>query len=196
MQWKTVGLLVAFVIAMLAGGWFLVQWSTPDGDGPNESGVGPRADEATVTIIYPPDSVPLGGEIDEWVAAWEASPLDLPPLEVVGVGDDGSEVWASEVRTALAVAVDLGVRDDVVEVAQLSAENAQGGEDDALIVDEVLPRFLGAAGAADLQAELGLDDPETLFTEEPREATVEGDGVVLYLAVNEFSLVLGVVGDA
>ena len=196
MQWRTVGLLVAFVIAMISGAYLLIQWSTPSGDGPNESGEGPRADEASVSITYPVDIVPLGDPIEDWSTAWNESPLDLPPLEVVETGEDGSEVWASEVRSFLAVAVDLGVREGIVEVAQLSAENAQGTEDDEALVDEVIPRFLGAAGAGDLVAELGLDDIEGLFAETPREATVTGDGVVVYLAVNEFSLVLGVTGDA
>ncbi len=196
MQWRTVGTLVGLVVMLVVGAWILIQLSTPGTDGPNESGEGPRADEALVTIAYPADMEPLGGPIEEWVAAWDESPLDLPTLEVVETGDDGSEVWAAEVRTDLAVALDLGVRDGMVEVAQLSAENAQGAEDDAALVDEVIPRFLGAAGAAELQAELGLDNPEELFGEDPREATARGDGVVVYLAMNEFSLVLGVVGDA
>lgn len=181
--------------SLLVAGLLIVRWNEAQQLQPNESGVGPRASASAVSIDYPPGADPLGVPVDEWVDAWDPPPAGMPPLAVAD-RSDGTEFWVSETTTAgLAAAVDLAVRDGVVEVAQLAVENAAGDADDARLVEEVVPTFLAASGAPPgLAEELGLVEAETLFGSLPREQTVTADGLTAYLAVNRFGFVLGVVG--
>lgn len=189
---KSSGILLALVVVLAAGAWVLIQLSVDDIREANNTGVGPRASEGAVSIDYPADDEPLGVALSDWVAAW-GDPAGLDPLEMVE-DEGGTEYWATETRSGISVAVDLAVIDGVVQVAQLAVENAAGDDDDAVLVDEIIPAFLGASGAPGLASALGLDDAERLFEDEPREATVDEDGVTGYLAVNRFGLVLGTVG--
>lgn len=191
-RFRQSGLLIALIAVIGAAGWIVLQLSGEGARSANDSGVGPRATEGAASIDYPPDAPPLGVPVDQWIAAW-GDPAGLAPLEVVGVEGD-TEFWATETRAGISVAVDLAVVDGVVAVAQLSVENAAGDEDDAVLVDEIIPAFLAASGEPRLQSRLGMDDPETLFGDEPREATETEGGVTGYLAVNRFMFVLGAVG--
>jgi hypothetical protein len=189
---RSSGILLALILLVSIGAWVIIQLSAEDIRQANDSGVGPRATEGNVSIDYPAEDPPLGVSLDEWLAGW-GDPAGLEPLQLVEE-EGGTEYWSTETRSGLSVAVDLAVIDDVVQVAQLAVENAAGDDDDAVLVDEVIPAFVEASGAPGLVVELGLDDPETLFEEEPREATGLDAGVTGYLAVNRFGLVLGTVG--
>jgi hypothetical protein len=181
--------------SLLVAGLLIIRWNEAQQLQPNETGVGPRASASAVSIDYPAEADPLGVAIGDWVGAWDPPPGGMPSVAVAD-RSDGIEFWVAETTTAgLSAAVDLAVRDGVVEVAQLAVENAAGDADDARLVDEVVPAFLAASGAPPgLAEELGLVDAEALFGSLPREQTVVDGGVTAYLAVNRFGFVLGLVG--
>jgi len=194
MQVRGVLLSLVLVGSVAATGVVLFQRSNDLVARPNDSGVGPRATQGGVSIDYPADAPPLGAPLTAWLDLWATGPGGMPPLTEVAA-EDGVGYWASEAGGEVAIALDLAEVGGVVQVAQVAVENAQGSHDDVLIVEAVIPAFLEAAGAPPrLAAELGLDDPDTLFGEEPREATAEAEGVVAFLAVNRFGLVVGVTG--
>lgn len=186
------GLLASVLVAFV----LIARWNEAQQLQPNETGIGPRASASAVSIDYPPDDAPLGVGLDAWSAAWEPSPGGLPPLALVEQAG-GIDYWASETTTmSLAAAVDLAVRDGEVEVAQLAVENGAGDDDDRLLAEEVVPRFLAASGApAGMAESLGLAESDALFGDLPREVTVVEGGITAYLAANRFGFVLGVVGD-
>lgn len=189
---RSSGILLGLVLLLVAGAWVIIQLASDDIRQANDTGVGPRATEGNVSIDYPADGSPLGVPLEAWLAAW-GDPAGLDPLEVVEE-DGGTVYWATETRSGMSVAVDLAVIDGVVQVAQLAVENAAGDEDDVVLVDEVIPAFLGASGVPALAGPLGLADPDALFGDEPGEVTEATDDVTVYLAVNRFGLVLGTVG--
>lgn len=181
--------------SLLAAAILISRWNEAQQLQPNETGIGPRASASAVSIDYPPGAEPLGVAIGDWVDAWDPPPAGMPAVAVAD-RSDGAEFWVAETTTAgLSAAVDLAVRDGVVEVAQLAVENAAGDADDVRLVEEVVPTFLAASGAPPgLAEELELVDAETLFGSLPREQTITDGGVTAYLAVNRFGLVLGLVG--
>ncbi len=189
---RSSGILLGLVLLLVAGAWVIIQLASDDIRQANDTGVGPRATEGNVSIDYPADGSPLGVPLEAWLAAG-GDPAGLDPLEVVEE-EGGTVYWATETRSGMSVAVDLAVIDGVVQVAQLAVENAAGDEDDVVLVDEVIPAFLGASGVPALAGPLGLADPDALFGDEPGEVTEATDDVTVYLAVNRFGLVLGTVG--
>lgn len=194
MRASRVAVVILLVGLVVAAGIYLVGQSNDMVLRPNDTGVGPRATTSEVQIGYGTDVVSLGIPVDDWVTVWQSGPGGMPVPEVDRI-EDGETFWVSETTGSVRFALDLAEHDGVVHIAQLAVENARGGDDDALLVTEVIPAFLDAAGVgADAAGELGLDDPEALFPDTPAEVTFDAPGAVVYLAANQYGLVIGAAG--
>ncbi len=161
---------------------------------PAQAAPGPHSEGSDVFIVYP-DPPPIlmesaVGFTKRWFA--ETSDLGFPAF---GGGATDGVLSSSRVDDELRVWVELAAAGlmQPIGVAQMTIENRATDAEDALYVEKLIPAFLAAAGVEPVPAELGLDTVEGLF-DEARTATLVADGVTIYLAMNKWSLVLGVTG--
>lgn len=167
--------------------------STPDAEveGPDSTAPGPHSEGGEAFIVYPDDPAPFMEPVSDFESRWSAG-TDGLGFPTFTESADGVRSTA-RVDSALRVWVDLAVDGDGVRIAQLTIENRATDTEDSVYVDELIPAFLAAAGITPVPAELGLTDIDTLF-EEARTAQVAKDGRTIHLAINKWSLVLGITG--
>lgn len=150
---------------------------------------GPHSEGGEVFIVYPDDPAPFMEPASVFESRWSTGTdgLGFPTFS------DAEDGVRSSVRVdnALRVWVDLAVDDDAVRIAQLTIENRATDAEDPVYVEQLIPAFLAAAGIAPVPPELGLSDIDSLF-EEARTVRLVRNGRTIQLAIDKWSLVLGV----
>lgn len=158
---------------------------------PDSTAPGPHSEGGEAFVVYPENLVPFMESFSDFESRWSATTGDLgfPPFADIEEGVRST----ARVDNALRVWVDLAMDGDAVRIAQLTIENRATDSEDSVYVDQLMPAFLSAAGITTVPSELGISDIEELF-DEARTAQVTVDGRTIHLAVNKWSLVLGVTG--
>lgn len=160
----------------------------------NLTGVGPHATEASTRIVYAEDASPLGVPLAAFAEGWSRL-----AIEVAGLGElveassaDGLVTYLAE-SPASGVSLDIVAREDVIQVAQLTAIDGVGDSDEPE-VRAAIDGFLALIGAGFDGGGLDLVDGQPLFAEREVDASIPT--MAVYLASNEDSILVGAIGTS